>query len=122
MPEAQTFSKEERLCSRKAIDRLFGGRNSFSLVAFPLRVVCMPVDEPTSQLLLSVPKRCFKRAVKRNRVKRQLREAYRRHKDLLPPQSLHLAMIWLDDKLYDTAKVEQKVITLMTRIKERISP
>lgn len=122
MPASQTFSKEERLCSRKVISQLFDGRNSFSLVAFPLRVVCMPAEKGASQLLLSVPKRCFKHAVMRNRVKRQLREAYRRHKDLLPSQPLYLAMIWLDDKLHETAKVEQKVMTLMTRINERVTP
>lgn len=63
------------------IEKMFaGGSRSFSV--FPLRVVYLPVEEleaPVS-ILVSVSKRRFKRAVKRNRVKRQIREAYRMNK------------------------------------------
>ena len=54
-----------------------GGSRSFS--NFPLRVVWLPVEELDVQasILISVSKRRFKRAVKRNRIKRQIREAYR---------------------------------------------
>ena len=78
---------------------------------------------------MSVPKKCFKRAVKRNRVKRQVREAYRKNKALMEGcmsqqagQTLLLAMIWLDDNLYDSHDVEQKVQSLLVRISEKICP
>ena len=83
---------------------------------FPLRVVYMPMtheadedawDKTQAQMLISVPKRYFKRAVKRNRVKRQVRDAYRKHKSALlskladsPQKSVAVAFIWLDSKLY----------------------
>ena len=55
--------------------------------AFPIRVVYRLVEpQPNAaqiQMLVSVPKKHFKRAVKRNRVKRQIREAYRKHKHVL---------------------------------------
>ena len=59
---------------------LAGGSRSCSL--FPLRVVYLPVEEleADASILISVSKRRFKRAVKRNRVKRQIREAYRVNK------------------------------------------
>ena len=79
--EHNTLSKSERLNKKLVIDRLFAG-GSKSLLAFPLRVVYMPVEpegERTS-ILISVPKKRFRRAVKRNRVKRQVREAYRKNK------------------------------------------
>ena len=66
-----TLQKEERLNSKIIIEKLFSG-GSKSLPAFPLRIVYMPVEEeslPTISLLISVPKKKFKRAVKRNRVK-----------------------------------------------------
>ena len=68
------------------IERLFiGGNHSFP--AFPLRAVYMLVEpdelESDISILISVPKKKFKRAVKRNLVKRQVREAYRRNKYLL---------------------------------------
>ena len=72
-------------------------------------------------MLISVPKRCFRRANKRNRVKRQVREAYRRNK--LPEgfQPMVLAFIWLDNQLHDSADVSRAVVALLTRLRERIS-
>ena len=80
-----TLPKVERLNSRILIEKLFTG-GSKSLPAFPLRIVYMPVEGenlPIATILISVPKKRFKRAVKRNRVKRQIREAYRKHKQIL---------------------------------------
>ena len=73
-----TLRKSERLDKKKVIEKMFaGGSRSFSV--FPLRVVYLPVEEleVSASILISVSKRRFKRAVKRNRVKRQIREAYR---------------------------------------------
>ena len=73
-----SLSKEERLSWKRYIDQLFAEGQSF--VAFPLRVVYLPLEEqmqaPVS-ILISVSKKKFKRAVKRNLIKRQVREAYR---------------------------------------------
>lgn len=125
-----TLSKEERICSKLQIDRLFNGGKSHSMTAFPIRAVYLlePTNgqtEPVS-ILVSVPKRCFKRAVKRNRVKRQIREAYRLNKytiinkvQALEGQSLMIAFIWLDDKLHDSEEVEKKVKNLLNRISEK---
>ncbi len=78
-----TFSRQERLKSRKIIGRLFTEGQSF--IAYPLRVVWMPLDDPREdtppvQMAVSVSKRVFKTAVERNRIKRLIREAYRLHK------------------------------------------
>ena len=73
-----TLSKEERLSWKRYIDLLFAKGQSF--VAFPLRVVYLAVEEETLapvSILVSVPKKKFRRAVKRNLIKRQVREAYR---------------------------------------------
>ena len=75
-----TLCKAERLNSKILIEKMFaGGSKSFSI--FPIRVVYMPVEqgEAPASILISVSKRRFKRAVKRNRVKRQVREAYRKN-------------------------------------------
>ena len=100
--------------------------------AFPLRVVYMTMTQdegdvslPPTQLLVSVPKKHFKRAVKRNRVKRQVREAYRLQRQIVSlkvkdKQSVVMAFIWLDDKLWPTEMVKQKVGNLMQRISEKL--
>lgn len=126
---SHTFSKAERLCSKKLIERLFGGEGK-SFPAFPLRVVYMPLSEEEVaadvSILVSVPKKRFKRAVKRNRVKRQVREAYRRNKHILTEAlaaqegapRMALAFIWLDGKLHPSVEVEQKVKKLLHHIAE----
>lgn len=119
-----TFRKNERITSRLLIDHLFGSGESKSVTAFPLKAVYCIVPhhetDATVQILISVPKRHFKRAVKRNRVKRQIREGYRLHKNLLPDvgegKQLLIAFIWLSDSLSTTAEVEQRIIKLLKKI------
>ena len=77
------FGKAERLKSRKIIDALFANRKSIAY--FPLRVkygfaARRGMESKPVQAGVSVPKKAFKRAVDRNRLKRQLREAYRLQK------------------------------------------
>ena len=113
-----TLSKRERIVSRKLIELLFSKGSSRSTSAFPLRIVFMEKtrekgEEPV-QILVSVSKRHFKRAVKRNRVKRQIREAYRHHK------SIAIAFIWLADELFDSQQVERCVKRLLGKVAESV--
>lgn len=127
---AFTLRKGERMASKRLIDKLFRGGDSHSLISFPIRLVYLldnRGDGDTTaqkQILISVPKRCFKRAVKRNRVKRQIREAYRRNKNFLPDldegRTLLMAFIWLDDQLHSSETVEKKVVKLLQRMSERL--
>ena len=105
-----------------------GGSKSFSI--FPLRVVYRVVEEEQAEapvsILVSVSKRRFKRAVKRNRVKRQIREAYRKQKLVLTGEvqsrGLHLgiAFIYLADSLMPSAKIEEKMGIALRRIVEKL--
>lgn len=125
-----TLRKSERTCSKIAIDNLFKGGHSRSLSAFPIRVVYLVSDTPQQeqcQIMVSVPKKCFKRAVKRNRVKRQIREAYRLNKAIVTEQMkkhegkyLTMAFIWLDAELHHTDEIKSKMINLLGRISERL--
>ena len=122
------FGKRERIVSQKLIDELFGGSNQ-SLVAFPLRIVYLykerAKDEPPVQVLMSVPKKRFKHAVDRNRVKRQLREAYRQHKDIVDSvlgeeEGLAIAFIWLSDRHAPSTVVDQRVATLLEKMAKKV--
>ena len=107
------------------------------MTAAPLRMVYMAdtrqadplpakAHQPMAQMMVSVPKRYFKRAVKRNRVKRQVRESFRRNRHLLDDKlqaghhAVAIAFVWLTDSLYSTAEVEHRVTQLLTRINERL--
>lgn len=126
--EKDTLCKAERLSSKKSIEMLFAGTaKSFS--AFPLRVIFMPVepdDKVPASVLISVPKKRFKRAVKRNRVKRQVREAYRKNKHellgLLEEQQIKLlvAFIFMHSELHSSEEIEKKVKDLLSRIVGRL--
>ena len=117
MSENFFFSKSEKLCSDKLIDRLFTEGNR-EIGSFPVRLVYLQVStEEISgiNLLVSVSKRHFKRAVKRNRVKRQLREYYRLNNQKLKSilaannQGLLLALIYTDGKLWSTEKLNKRL-------------
>ncbi|CAL2081314.1 ribonuclease P protein component [Tenacibaculum sp. 190524A02b] len=76
-----TLGKEERLKSRKLIGKLY--EEGKSIKVFPLRMVYIQAEHTSNypvQVGVSVPKRNFKKAVDRNRIKRLLRESYRKEK------------------------------------------
>ncbi len=98
--------------------------------AFPIRAVYHigTVQEDTEQvrMMVSAPKRNLKHAVDRNRVKRQIREAYRLNKACIVNetnaaklQSVMIAFIWLDKKLWPSHDVAKRVRNLMQRISEK---
>lgn len=82
----QTFPKSERLCSKKVLGELFkkGSASVQTFYLFPFRVFYISHDpertEALPAIVITVPKRAFKRAVDRNLVRRRVREAYRLNK------------------------------------------
>lgn len=114
---------------QKEIDALFSQPHQ-SVRVFPVLAVFQEVDRTSGapvQLLLSVSKRRFKRAVRRNRTKRLLREAYRRQKHLLryqpaPGRGLNVAFMWLSDALMTQAQVDAAVAQVLERMSAACQP
>lgn len=113
------------MTSNLLIEALFENGSSQSVSAFPLRAVYQMTGRRDGhgpvQILISVPKKRFKHAVDRNRVKRQIREAYRRHKQLLwegmaDHQEMLLGFIWLSDRHYPTREVEARVVKILEHV------
>lgn len=77
--------KSERLCGLKAVGELFQTGKSASAGCLRCKYLSREGDGMPSRIVVSVPKRSFKRAVKRNLLKRRIRESYRRQKALLGP-------------------------------------
>ena len=125
MAAAPTFRKRERMVSNLLIEALFENGSSLSVSAFPLRAVYQMIERrdghAPAQILISVPKKRFKHAVDRNRVKRQIREAYRRHKSQLwegvaEDKEMLVGFIWLSDRHYPTREVETRVAKILQRV------
>ena len=127
-----TLAKTERISGRTLPEELFNGGKSRSMSAFPIRMIYMRTENgedntPGAKILVSVPKRRFKHAVIRNRVKRQIREAYRKNKSIIlgklhdcERQSIAIAFIWQDNSLHKSPEVEDKIIKLLTRLREKL--
>lgn len=123
-----TFPKREHIVSTRLIETLFGS-GSISMAAYPLRAVYQTIPRERTgvpvQVIISVPKKRFKHAVDRNRVKRQVREAYRHYKQLLfevipADQSLLLGFVWISDELAPSALVNNRIEKLLKRIGEKL--
>lgn len=112
----ETFSRPERLSSKKAIAELFNNGNSF--FCFPFQVIW--IESPLeitfpAQAAFSVPRKEFRLAVKRNLIRRRIKEAYRRNKhtlyDFLISQNLKIIfiIIFKGNEIPDYAILEKAV-------------
>jgi len=107
--EKFTLKKSERLSQEKLIQELFNKGSSFYL--YPFKVIFFPNEGPTNQVMASVPKSIFKRAVDRNTIKRRIREGYRLNKaKLLQDKFFSIAYIYTAKEILPSALIHQKIV------------
>lgn len=113
----ESFGKDEKLKSKKLIDILF--QEGKSVKKYPLKLIYLPITNPEIKNFktgVSVPKKLVKTAVGRNRIKRLMREAFRKNKYLVTsnftqPYALMFIYISRDEiSLEDLNKAMMKVM------------
>jgi ribonuclease P protein component len=125
---SENLPKSERLTSRKLIEKLVAEGSSFS--QYPFRLSWLPTTLPATvpaQVAMTVSKRNFKRATDRNRIKRLMREVYRKNKSnfykTLTNKNMQCALLLLyTGKIVpDFAEVESKLKLTLRRFEEILS-
>ncbi|WP_299047435.1 ribonuclease P protein component [uncultured Polaribacter sp.] len=122
-----TLGKQERLKSRKLIEKLYQQGNSVK--TFPLRMVFLQTEHTSkfvAQMGVSVPKRNFKLAVDRNRIKRLMRETYRLQKNIVynnldMPYVFMISYIGKEERSYSELclKMEKLLKLFVAKVNEK---
>lgn len=119
----QKFPKSHKLKSSKTIEKLF--LEGKTLSKFPIKLFFLPKDNiDTNLAAFAVPKRNFKSAVDRNRVKRQLREAYRLNKHILDEihgKNFVMLFLFLGKVKPQFAELEKAIVKLLKNLQDENS-
>jgi ribonuclease P protein component len=114
-PQGHTLPKEERLCGKTTVSALISDGKWGTT---PHLRYCWAAGRETgcNRLMVSVPKKFFKRAVKRNLLKRRMREAYRLQKELLTATGVDLMLAYSSPEIADFQTVYAEVTEILVRV------
>ena len=117
-----TFPKKEKLKSKKLIDKLF--KEGKTISSYPIKLIYLKTDlswDVKIQAGVTVPKKSFKSAVNRNRIKRLLRESYRLNKHLVFNNSegnFAFLFLYLGKDMPDYAFIEKHMVNILEKFKK----
>jgi len=123
-----SFPKSERLCSKKAIEELL--ELNSTLFVHPLKCYFQfsPIQngDNSNQILFTIPKRNFKKAVDRNKIKRRLKEAFRLNKfELLNDSTLQksrkvrILIVYIGKEIESFSLLQSSLVGLLEKISSK---
>ena len=111
-----TLPKEERLSGKTAIATLVS-KGHWSAMPHVKYCVYRSNGLDYNRILVSVPKKFFKRAVRRNLLKRRLREAYRNQKELLTVTGADIMFVWSSPEVSPFETIKAEMAEILSSIK-----
>ena len=121
----ETFKKEERLYNKKVIELLFEKGSRFYI--HPFKVVWLRDEQESdvpARILISVSRHSIRKAVLRNKIKRQIREIYRKNKqelyNFLESKNMNciFSIIYTANDIIPYAEQEKKIILILQRLQK----
>ncbi len=119
----QTFKKEERLSEKKIIEKLF--ERGCGFYVSPFKVLWVHADFESkypAKVMMAVSGRNFRKAVDRNRIKRLMREAYRKNKHILyealqnSSEKYAFMLLYTGKIIIPFRNMESKIILILQRL------
>ena len=120
LPQGHTLSKEERLCGKTTVSALIS-KGKWGVTPHLRYCWSAGRESGCNRLMVSVPKKFFKRAVRRNLLKRRLRESYRLQKELLTAGGVDLMLSYSPPEIADFQTLFAEVGEILQRISSKLS-
>ena len=116
--QTNTLPKEERMCGKTGISQLLAKGRHGNVPN--MRYLCLKENgKEYNRIMVSVPKKLFKRAVKRNLLKRRIRESYRKQKhDLHLKSGVDLLLMYSTKEILSYEEIYKAVGQIIRKINE----
>ena len=114
--------KRERLRSKLKIDNLFASGETFTHSKIKVYWNVKPIKGVRSKIMITVPKKIIPLAVKRNKIKRLIKESYRVNKNFLQlnNQEVNISFLFLSSEIPKYNSLEEKIKVILQRLNDEI--
>ena len=110
-----TFHKDERICGKTGISKLLAGGKHGNIPGFRY---CYMTDNglEINRIMVSVPKKLFKRAVKRNLLKRRIRESWRLQKQSMNVSGVDILFTYSTKEILEFQEIQSSVAKIIEKV------
>jgi len=114
-----SFSKDERITNKKIIQNLFESGKKIIFSPFILKYL-VERKESKNKVLISVSKSKIKSSVKRNLLKRRIRESYRLNKNIIKGLGYSFAFVYSSSKILSYNEINKSLVELLNKVNQDV--